>query len=197
MHQFDYAQILGSLLTPEIVRMIALIHEHKGKQELFIEANTDVLSTLLEAAKIQSVGASNRIEGIYTSDQRLQELVKQNAEPRNRSEQEIAGYREVLKTIHENYDYISPRPNIILQLHRDLYSYADSAIGGRYKNADNVIAQTDAQGQQKARFIPVAAFQTPEAVEALCDAFIVAFNKAEHDPLLLYVSIPSMTATAA
>jgi Fic family protein len=185
VHQFDYAQIPSSLLTPEIVRMIALIHEHKGKQELFIEANTDVLSTLLEAAKIQSVGASNRIEGIYTSDQRLQELVKQNAEPRNRSEQEIAGYREVLKTIHENYDYISPRPNIILQLHRDLYSYADSAIGGRYKNADNVIAQTDAQGQQKARFIPVPAFQTPEAVEAFCNAFIDAFNKAEHDPLLL------------
>lgn len=185
MHQFDYTQIPGSLLTPEIVRMIALIHEHKGKQELFVEANLDILSTLLEVAKIQSIGASNRIEGIYTSDKRLQELVQQNAEPENRSEQEIAGYREVLATIHENYDYVSLRSNIILQLHRDLYSYANSAIGGSYKNADNVIAETDAQGHQKARFIPVPAFQTPQAVEALCDAFIEAFNKAEHDPLLL------------
>ena len=142
VRSFDYTKNAVKLLTPEIVQMLASIHEHKGKQELFVEANVDELKTLLEVALIQSTGASNRIEGIHTSDSRLEELVKQKAEPRNRSEQEIAGYREVLSTIHESYEFIVPRPNVILQLHRDLYSYAGS--GGEYKNADNVIAETDA-----------------------------------------------------
>lgn len=94
--------------------------------------------------------------------------------PRNRSEQEIAGYREVLSTIHEGYEYINPRPNIILQLHRDLYSYSQGSAGGSYKNSDNVIAETDAEGHQKTRFIPVPAFQTAEAMEELCTRFLEA-----------------------
>ena len=170
MRAFDYIKEPEKLLTPEIVQMIGKIHEHKGKQELFLEANIDELKTLLEVALIQSTGASNRIEGIYTTDKRLEELVSQKAEPRNRSEQEISGYREVLSTIHESYEYIVPRPNIILQLHRDLYSYVGS--GGEYKNADNVIAETDAEGHQKARFIPVPAFQTAEAMDELCRQFL-------------------------
>ena len=134
---------------------------------------------------IQSTGASNRIEGIFTSDKRLEELVSKKAEPRNRSEQEIAGYREVLSTIHEGYEYINPRPNIILQLHRDLYSYSQGATGGRYKNSDNVIAETDAEGHQKARFIPVPAFQTAEAMEELCTRFLEAWEANRIDKLVL------------
>lgn len=171
MRLFDYKKEPEKLLTPEIVQMVSSIHEHKGKQELFLEANIDELKRLLEVALIQSTGASNRIEGIYTTDKRLEELVSQKAEPRNRSEQEIAGYREVLAAIHESYEYIVPRSNLILQLHRDLYSYSQKAAGGSYKNADNVIAETDAEGHQKARFIPVPAFQTAEAMEELCREF--------------------------
>ena len=185
VRNFDYKQVPEQLLTPEIVQMIASIHEHKGRQELFLEANIDELKTLLEVALIQSTGASNRIEGIYTSDKRLEELVSQKAEPRNRSEQEIAGYREVLATIHESYEYIVPRPNMILQLHRDLYSYSQSSKGGNYKNFDNVIAETDAEGHQKARFIPVPAFQTAEAVEELCNQFLEAWESERIDRLLL------------
>ena len=185
VRNFDYKQVPEQLLTPEIVQMIASIHEHKGRQELFLEANIDELKTLLEVALIQSTGASNRIEGIYTSDKRLEELVSQKAEPRNRSEQEIAGYREVLATIHESYEYIVPRPNMILQLHRDLYSYSQSSKGGNYKNSDNVIAETDAEGYQKARFIPVPAFQTAEAVEELCNQFLEAWETERIDRLLL------------
>ena len=77
--------------------MVGSIHEHKGKQELFLEANVDELKTLLEVALIQSTGASNRIEGIFTSDKRLEELVSQKADPRNRSEQEIAGIEKCLR----------------------------------------------------------------------------------------------------
>ena len=185
MRTFDYRTEPEKLLTPEIVQMVGSIHEHKGKQELFLEANVDELKTLLEVALIQSTGASNRIEGIYTSDKRLKELVSQKAEPRNRSEQEIAGYREVLATIHESYEYIIPRPSIILQLHRDLYSYSQGAIGGSYKNSDNIIAETDAEGHQKARFIPVPAFRTEEAMEMLCTQFLKAWEADRIDKLVL------------
>lgn len=185
MRNFDYKNAPAKLLTPEIVQMIGSIHEHKGKQELFLEANRDELKTLLEVALIQSTGASNRIEGVFTSDKRLEELVSQKAEPRNRSEQEIAGYREVLAEIHESYEYITPRPNVILQLHRDLYSYSQGNIGGNYKNADNVIAETDANGNQKARFIPVPAFQTADTMENLCNAFWDAWSVNQIDKLIL------------
>lgn len=185
MRLFDYKKEPEKLLTPEIVQMVSSIHEHKGRQELFLEANIDELKTLLEVALIQSTGASNRIEGIYTTDKRLEELVSQKAEPRNRSEQEIAGYREVLATIHESYEYIVPRSNLILQLHRDLYSYSQKAAGGSYKNTDNVIAETDAEGNQKARFIPVPAFQTAEAMEELCREFLEAWEADHIDKLLL------------
>ena len=185
MRDFDYIVNPAKLLIPEIVQMVISIHEHKGKQELFLEANVDELKTLLEVALIQSTGASNRIEGIFTSDKRLEELVSQKAEPRNRSEQEIAGYREVLSTIHEGYEYITPRPNIILQLHRDLYSYSQGTAGGSYKNSDNVIAETDAEGHQKARFIPVPAFQTAEAMEELCTRFLEAWEADRIDKLIL------------
>ena len=185
MIEFDYVSNPAKLLTPEIVQMVGSIHEHKGKQELFLEANIDELKTLLEVALIQSTGASNRIEGIFTSDKRLEELVSRKAEPRNRSEQEIAGYREVLATIHESYEYINPRPNTILQLHRDLYSYSQGAVGGSYKNSDNVIAETDTEGHQKARFIPVPAFQAAEAMEKLCTQFIEAWEADHIDKLIL------------
>lgn len=185
MRLFDYKKEPEKLLTPEIVQMVSSIHEHKGRQELFLEANIDELKTLLEVALIQSTGASNRIEGIYTTDKRLEELVSQKAEPRNRSEQEIAGYREVLATIHESYEYIVPRSNLILQLHRDLYSYSQKAAGGSYKNTDNVIAETDAEGNQKARFIPVPAFQTTEAMEELCREFWEVWEADYIDKLLL------------
>ena len=115
----------------------------------------------------------------------MEELVSQKAEPRNRSEQEIAGYREVLATIHESYEYITPRPNIILQLHRDLYSYSQGNIGDTYKNSDNVIAETDAGGHQKARFIPVPAFQTAEAIDELCARFLEAWEANLIDKLIL------------
>lgn len=185
MRNFDYINGPKELLTPEIVQMLVSIHEHKGKQELFIKANKDELNNLLEVAKIQSTGASNRIEGIFTSDNRLEELVKEKAEPHNRSEQEIAGYREALTTIHENYDYIALRPNIILQLHRDLYSYSKSSVGGVYKNSDNIIAETDLQGNQKVRFKPVPAYQTPDAMEMLCTSFLQAIQADEYDALIL------------
>ena len=91
MKNFDYINAPKALLTPDIVAMLTSIHEHKGKQGLYIEAHADALTTLMEIAKVQSTGASNRIEGIHTTDKRLEEIVRSKSAPRNRSEQEIAG----------------------------------------------------------------------------------------------------------
>ena len=173
------------MLTPSIVRQLAILHEYKGKQDLYVSAKSDTLSALLNIAKIQSTRSSNSIEGIYTSDERIHALVMEKAEPRTRSEEEIAGYREVLTTIHENYEYIPIRPNNILQLHRDLYSYGAKEIGGRFKNTDNIIAETDSEGNERIRFTPTPAFQTPEAMEDLCQAFDKAIDEGKYDSLLL------------
>lgn len=142
MRNFEFRREYENLLTPDIVDLIAQIHEYKGQQKLFIEANQDALSELLEIAKIQSTEASNRIEGIITTEDRLKKIVKDKTTPKNRSEREIAGYRDVLNTIHESYDYIPVRPGMILQLHRDLINSVAGCIGGNFKNSDNVIAET-------------------------------------------------------
>jgi len=185
MKTFDYINTPKTLLTPDIVAILTGIYEHKGKQGLYIEAHADVLTQLMEVAKIQSTGASNRIEGIHTTDKRLKELVRNKSTPRNRNEQEIAGYRDVLATIHESYDYIHLQPNIILQLHKQLYSFARSPIGGSYKINDNFITETDADGNERARFAPTPAYLTADAMERLCQAFNKALEKGEHNPLIL------------
>ena len=185
MREFDFKASAAKLLTNDIVNMLGCIHEYKGPQNLFIEAKADVLSRLLEIARIQSTEASNRIEGIYTSDDRIRALVKERSAPRNRNENEIAGYRDVLATIHENYDYITPRANVILQLHRDLYQYSGIGIGGRFKNTDNVIEEELEDGTKRVRFRPATAFETPEMMENLCNQFLREIDRGEVDPLLL------------
>lgn len=185
MRAFHFKSEYNKLLTPEVVAYLTQIHEYKGQQNLFIEAKADALSNLLEVAKIQSTEASNRIEGIITTEDRLKKIVREKTMPQTRSEKEIAGYRDVLATIHESHDYILPKPAVILQLHRDLYKFSGKSIGGSFKNADNVIAEELPDGQRVIRFQPVPAWETPEAIRSLCDAFQEAVQDAELDPLLL------------
>ena len=176
MRDFNFKAEYQKLLTSEVVAYLTQIHEYKGQQNLFIEAKADALSNLLEVAKIQSTEASNRIEGIITTDDRLKKIVREKTMPQSRSEKEIAGYRDVLATIHESHDYIPPKPTVILQLHRDLYKFSGKSIGGSFKRPD---------GRKIVRFEPVSAWETPGAMAALCDAFQTAAQDAELDPLLL------------
>ena len=185
MTQFDYESTLQKLMTPEIVRALGDIRELRGRQEARFESSPASLDVLVEVAKIQSTGASNRIENISTSEGRLRELMAEKTTPRNRDEREIAGYRYVLDMIHKNHDAIPVTPNAILQLHRDLYSFSSSSVGGAYKNSDNVIAETGTDGKSRARFIPVPAFQTADAMEQLCSNFIDAMEEGRYDPLVL------------
>ena len=185
MREFNFSKEYSTLLTPEIVSLVGKIHEYKGEQALFIEAKADTLTKLVEIAKIQSTEASNKIEGIYTSDERLKKLVQDKTTPHTPNEQEIAGYRDVLATIHDSFDYIPPKSSLILQLHRDLYKFSGASYGGNYKTVDNVIAETDTQGNKSVRFQPLPAWETPEAMDDLCRAYEEAVGQGEMDPLLL------------
>ena len=182
MREFNYEKIYTELLTPEIVQLLAQIHEHKGEHA---KVKEDELTHLVEIARIQSTEASNRIEGIYTTNERLNQIVKDKTMPRNRDEREIAGYRDVLATIHESFEYIPVRPGMILQLHRDLYKFSGMSIGGSYKTTDNVISEEDAEGNKHIRFQPVASWETSAAVEQLCKAYNSLCESGRYDPLLM------------
>ena len=183
MRDYNYKEKWQKLLIPDIVQKLTLINEFKGEQRLFIEAHKDELNKLVEIAKIQSTEASNRIEGIFTADDRLKNLVQEKTTPRNRDESEIAGYRDVLNIIHESYEYIPINANYFLQLHRDLYKFIGNVDGGVFKTSDNIIREQDEKGNEKIRFKPVPAWETQESLDALCVAYKEAKNEA--DPLIL------------
>lgn len=184
MRDFDYKKASDKLLTSEIVSLLTKINEYKGKQNQYLTVEKDTLNYLVEVAKIQSTEASNRIEGIFTSNERLKKIVAQKTTPKNRSEEEIAGYRDVLNTIHENYQFIPLNNNMILQLHRDLYKFSGMSIGGNFKSSDNIIAETDSQGNRTVRFNPVPAWETPLYVEEICKQYNNVINNQTADPLI-------------
>lgn len=148
MRTFDYTKLKDRNWDNEIVNLVAQIHEYKGRQESFLLQKPQELDQLIEIAKVQSTEASNEIEGIRTTNTRLNQLCADKTTPRNRDKSEILGYRDVLNTIHENYEYIPVRPNYILQLHRDLYQYSQTGFGGSFKSIQNHISATDENGSQ-------------------------------------------------
>lgn len=184
MRIFNFEKEYSKLLTPDIVSYLVQIHEYRGAYANG-KAQDELLSELVEIARIQSTEASNRIEGIITTDERLRKIVHEKTMPKTRSEKEIAGYRDVLATIHENYEYIPVSSNMILQLHRDLYKFSGNGYGGNFKSTDNVIAEELPDGTKRVRFEPVPAWETAETINNLCDSFKNACNMQTMDVLLL------------
>ncbi len=185
MRSFDYSILKNKTWDNEILGLVAQIHEYKGRQELYLRQKPEELDRLVEIAKIQSTEASNEIEGIQTTNTRLKQLVADKTAPRNRDEEEIMGYRDVLNTIHENYEYIPIRANYILQLHRDLFRYSKKGIGGHFKNTQNYISATDSEGNEFVLFTPVTPYETPPAVDAICESYNRVIDTQEIDALLL------------
>ena len=183
MHDFDYIETPQKLVNAQVGRLLTRIYELKGRVSEQLKAAPAIQESLLKVARVQSTDASNRLEGIVTTDSRLKALMQQKTTPRNRSEEEIAGYRDVLATVHESHAYIAPTPNNILQLHRDLYSYAGN--GGSWKMSDNRIIETMPNGEQRIRFSPVSAIGTPDAMERLCTAYQKASASPSAEPLIL------------
>lgn len=185
MRTFDYSYLEHKQWGTDILNLVAKIHECKGRQDLFVRQKPVELERLTEIAKIQSTEASNKIEGIVTTSTRIKQLFEEKTTPRNRDEDEIMGYRDVLNTIHESHDYIPIRPSYILQLHKDLLSKAGLSYGGHFKNVQNYISETRSDGSVFTRFTPVAPFCTPDAVENLCKAYEQAIASERIDALIL------------
>lgn len=186
LRKFDLLEEYDSIISNNnIISLISKIHEYKGKQSFLLNSKKDTLDTLLKVAKIQSTSSSNKIEGIYTTDKRINEIVNQKLEPKNRNEEEIAGYRDVLSLIHENYNYIDINQNTILQLHRDLYKYTGYSYGGKFKNSQNYIEEINEKGEKKIRFTPLSPVETPIAIEDLCKNYNELVNNESCDLLVL------------
>ena len=185
MRSFNYTKLANKAWNTDILNLVAKIHEYKGKQALFIRQKPVELNRLVEIAKIQSTEASNKIEGIITTSSRMKQLFEEKTTPRNRDEDEIMGYRDVLNTIHDSNEFIPIRPSYILQLHRDLLKRAGLSYGGHFKNVQNYINETNQDGTVVTRFTPIAPYETPEAMEKLCNAYEEAISNEKIDSLIL------------
>ena len=185
MRNFDYQKLAQQKWDSEILLYVAKIHEYKGRQDLYIRQKPVELERLVEVARIQSTEASNKIEGIVTTSTRIKQLMSEKTSPRNRDEKEIMGYRDVLNTIHESHEFIPLRPSYILQLHRDLLKRTGLSYGGTFKNVQNYIKETLPDGTEIIRFTPVTPYETPAAVEAICDSYARTQALEAIDPLIL------------
>ena len=158
-------------MDSEILGLVAAIYKEAGKQELYLKQRPEELEKLVEIAKVQSTEASNAIEGIVTTNTRIRQLVEEKTTPRNRDEQEIAGYRDVLNLIHENFDAIPITQNYILQLHKILYSHMNNPMAGKIKSVQNYISATYPDGHVETLFTPLAPYETPEALDRICEEY--------------------------
>lgn len=185
MRIFDYSSLKEKTWDCEIISLVAQIHEYKGRQEVYLKQKPEALDKLIEIAKRQSTEASNAIEGIRTTSTRLKQLCEEKTTPKNRDEEKILGYRDVLNTIHENYEYIPIRTSYILQLHRDLYKYTGKSIGGHFKVSQNVIAATDEDGKEYVLFTPLEPYETPSAIDSICENYNRMIESEDVDSILL------------
>ena len=184
MREFNYSLIKDKKWDSELLGLVAAIYKEAGKQEVYLKQRPEELEKLVEIAKIQSTEASNAIEGIVTTNTRIRQIVEEKTTPRNRDEQEIAGYRDVLGIIHESFDTIPITQNYILQLHKILYSHMNNPVAGRTKTVQNYISATYPDGHTETLFTPLAPYETPEALDRLCEEYNRVIGSLELEPLI-------------
>ena len=184
MRAFNYSKYREQKWDSEVLGLVAAIYKEAGKQELYLKQRPDELEKLVEIARIQSTESSNAIEGIVTTDTRIRQLVAEKIAPRNRSEQEIAGYRDALSVIHESFDAIPVTRNYILQLHKILYSHTNNPLAGQTKNVQNYISATYPDGHAEILFTPLPPFETPDALDRICKEYDRVIGNLELEPLI-------------
>lgn len=184
MRSFNYSAIKDQKWDSETLGLIAAIYKEAGKQELFLKQHPEELEKLVEIAKVQSTEASNAIEGIVTTNTRIRQLVEEKTTPRNRDEQEITGYRDVLNVIHDSFDTIPITQNYILQLHKMLYSHMNNPLAGQMKTVQNYISATYPDGHVETLFTPLAPYETPEAMDKICEEYNRVIGNMELEPLI-------------
>lgn len=184
MRNFNYSEISNKKWDSEVLGLIAAIYKESGKQELYLKQRPAQLEKLVEIAKVQSTEASNSIEGIVTTNTRVRQLVEEKTTPKNRNEQEIAGYRDVLSAIHESFDAIPITQNYILQLHKMLYSHMNNPMAGRTKSVQNYISAEYPDGHRETLFTPLSPFETPDALDKICEEYNRVIGNMELEPLI-------------
>lgn len=184
MRTFNYSKIKDLKWDSDILGLVAAIYKEAGKQEMYLKQRPAELEKLVEIAKIQSTKASNEIEGIVTSNTRIKQLVENKTTPRNRDEQEIAGYCDAISIINESFDTIQITPNYILQLHKILYNHLNNPMAGKTKNVQNYISATYTDGSIEILFRPLDPFETPIALENICSEYNRVIGKMEVNPLI-------------
>jgi len=182
--KFDYSFLERGLLPAGLVNVVSAIAELRARERRLKEIYPEVFTRLESVAKVQSVKGSNAIEGIITTDRRVNEIVNQNSTPLNHNEMEIAGYRDALNLVHENHDDLDIRERDILRLHEIMLSYG-TVSGGTYKQSDNVIMEIDTDGQRRVRFAPTTANETAASMKQLILAFMEARSNYSVNQLLL------------
>ena len=185
MRNFNYSKIKDIKWDSEILSLVASIYRYQGKQELYLKQRPNELEKLIDIAKIQSTESSNEIEGIVTTSVRLKKLLEEKTTPRNRNEQEIVGYRDVLDIIHENFDVIPISRNYILQMHKILYSHMNNPLAGKTKNVQNYISATYPDGHSEVLFTPLSPFETPGALDRICDEYNRVIGNSEVEPIIM------------
>jgi len=184
MKSFEKKYLTALTIPHHVITIIRQIGEFKGRQELYKKQAPEMLENLRHVAIIQSTESSNRLEGITADIKRIKELVEEKTKPANRSEAEIAGYRDVLSTVHANYEHIPFNKSVLLQFHRDLMKYAGKE-GGRWKSASNEITEILPDGTKKIRFVPVAPHLTPDYMQTLHERYERLSKEGNIDPLIL------------
>ena len=185
MRNFNYSKIKDIKWDSEILSLVASIYRYQGKQELYLKQRPNELEKLIDIAKIQSTESSNKIEGIVTTSVRPKQLLEEKTTPRNRNEQEIVGYRDVLDIIHENFDVIPISRNYILQMHKILYSHMYNPLAGKTKNVQNYISATYPDGHSEVLFTPLSPFETPGALDLICDEYNRVIGNSEVEPIIM------------
>lgn len=185
MRSFNYSAFKEQKWDSDILGLIAAIYKEAGKQEQYLKQRPQEMEKLIEIAKIQSTEASNAIEGIVTTSTRIKQLVEEKTTPRNRDEQEIAGYRDVLNVIHESFDAIPITQNNILLLHKMLYSHMNNPLAGRTKSVQNYISAAYPDGHKEILFTPLAPYETSEALDRICEEYNRVIGNLEVEPLII------------
>lgn len=186
---FLTADLLAELrFSVEDIATLRHLGEYRGKQELFARQRPEVFEALKTTAMVESSESSNRLEGIRAPKARIEAIVLRDTKPKNRSEQEIAGYRDALNLIHDAGRDMSFSTNVILQLHKTVYAYLPRE-GGRWKMTDNEIVERGPSGEVlRVRFVPVSAVAAPGLMDHLATRYRAALDEGHQDALVL---IPS------
>lgn len=184
MRIFNYSSIKDQKWGSDTLGLIAAIYRYAGKQELYLNQRPEKLDKLVDIAMIQSTETSNAIEGIVTTSSRLRQIINEKTTPRDRNEQEIAGYREALSIIHESFDVIPITQNYILQLHKIMYSHTNNPMAGRTKSVQNYISAAYPDGRMETLFTPLAPYETPEALDRICEEYNRVIGNMEVEPLI-------------